>query len=99
MLELQWAASRDTEAYKKQCELERRQSFAFRNAEGKNQRLEKEERNTQNRNLSHERFELKMAGECDADDFKNQCENECRESYVFRNAEGKYHRSFVPLLE
>lgn len=92
MLELQWAANRDVSAYKKQCELERRQSFAFRNAEGKNQRVEEEERNTQDKNLAHERFEHKMAGERDADDYKNQCAKERRESYAFRNAEGRRHR-------
>jgi len=41
--ELKWAGENDTEEYKKKCEKHRRESFAFRNAEGVRQRLEKEE--------------------------------------------------------
>jgi len=92
MLELQWAASRDTDAYKKQCELERRRSLAFRNAEAKNQRIEEEESNIQDKKVAHERFELKMASKRDADEYNNQCAKERRESYAFRNAEGRRQR-------
>lgn len=92
ILTLQWAASRDADEYKKQCDLERRQSFAFRNAESKNQRLEEEERKVQEAKIAQERFEHKMAGERDADEYKIQCAKERRESYAGRNAEGRRQR-------
>lgn len=91
-LELQWAASRDAIEYKKQCERERRESFAFRNAEGKSQRKEEEERQVEEAKVMHERFEHKMAGERDGDEYKKQCAHERRESYAFRNAEGRRGR-------
>ena len=46
--ELKWAGERDTKEYKKKCEEQRRESFAFRNAEGVRQRLEKEKGNMAN---------------------------------------------------
>jgi len=91
-LELQWAASRDANNYKKECEQERRDSFALRNSEGNRQRREEQERRLEEDKIAHERFELKMAGERDVDKYKKRCAKERRESFAFRNAEGKHQR-------
>jgi len=91
-LELQWAASRDANKYRRQCEQERRESFAFRNALGRRQRQEDEERKFQEKKFAHERFELKLAGERDADEYKKKCKEERRVSFEFRNAEGRHQR-------
>lgn len=87
-LEHKWAGERDAEEYKKQCMRERRESFAFRNAEGRRQRMEEEERKALELISEHERLEHKWAGEKDAEDYLNKCRMERRESYAFRNAEG-----------
>ena len=90
--EHKWAGERDAEEYRKKCEQERRESLAFRNAEGRRQRAEEEERQVEKRNTEHERLEHKWAGERDAEEYKIQCAQRRRESYAFRNAEGRCQR-------
>lgn len=43
-------------------------------------------------NSEHESYELKWAGERDVEEFRKQCDEECRESFTFRNNEGLQHR-------
>jgi hypothetical protein len=90
-LEHKWAGERDAEEYKKKCEQERRESFAFRNAVGRHQRQEEEERSAAERLAEHQSLEHKWAGERDAEEYKKKCEKERRESLAFRWREHSYH--------
>lgn len=83
--ELKWKGEKDAEAYKKQLESERRDSFAFRNQEGRKQREEEKERRQEKQNSDHASYELKWDGERDAADYKKQLEEERRNSLAFRN--------------
>lgn len=90
--ELKWAAEKDAQDYLDKCRMERRESFAFRNAEGVRQRKEEEERKSKEKMEEHERLELKWQGERDAEEYLKKCARERRESYAFRNAEGRRQR-------
>ena len=92
-LEHKWAGERDAEEYLKQCAEERRESFAFRNAEGKRQRDEQAEREAQEKFEEHLKYEHKWAGEEDAKKYLKECEQKRRESFAFRNMEGMRQRS------
>jgi len=54
--------------YLKQCEEDRREMFAFGNAEGRRQRMEQAGRDTQEAYERHERFKHNWAGEKDAEE-------------------------------
>eukprot|EP00568_Trieres_chinensis_P004368 CAMPEP_0183302962 /NCGR_PEP_ID=MMETSP0160_2-20130417/8574_1 /TAXON_ID=2839 ORGANISM="Odontella Sinensis, Strain Grunow 1884" /NCGR_SAMPLE_ID=MMETSP0160_2 /ASSEMBLY_ACC=CAM_ASM_000250 /LENGTH=79 /DNA_ID=CAMNT_0025465805 /DNA_START=3 /DNA_END=239 /DNA_ORIENTATION=+ len=71
---------------------ERRDSYAFRNAEGKIHRDIQAEMDADKLHKEHDSYELKWAGERDADEYKKKMAEERRDSYAFRNAEGKIHR-------
>ena len=90
-LEHKWAGERDAEEYKKKCEQEKRESLAFRNADGRRQRQEEEERIAEARLAEHQSLEHKWAGERDAEEYKKKCEQEKRESLAFRWREHSYH--------
>lgn len=90
--ELKWAGEKDAEAYKKSLAEQRRESFAFRNQEAHNQRVEESVRQAAARNAEHESYELKWAGERDADAYQKQLDEERRKSYKFRNDEGHRQR-------
>ena len=92
--ELKWEAERDTVDYKKQTEKERRDSLAFRNAEGKRIRDFWSQKKANDQHGEHESYELKWAGERDADGYKMEMSKERRDSLAFRNAEGKRTRDF-----
>ena len=87
--ELKWAGERDAEDYKLEMKHQRRDSFAFRNAEGKSIRDFEEEMKAEAQRNEHESYELKWTGERDAERYKKQVEEERRESFAFRNAEGR----------
>jgi len=93
--ELKWAAEKDADEYKKQCEQERRDSFAFRNQEGRKHREVLDRMKSEHLSADHESFELKWAAEKDAEEYKRQCEQERRESFAFRNQEGRKHREVL----
>ena len=90
--ELKWAGERDADNYKEQMAHERRDSFAFRNAEGRSIRDVEAQMKADARHEEHESYEVKWAGERDADEYKAQMAQERRDSLAFRNAEGKYIR-------
>jgi hypothetical protein len=87
------AGEKDAEEYLKKCEQERRNSLAFRNAEGGRQRQEEEERKAQQMMAEHERYEHKWGGENDAQEYLEKCDQERRESFAFRNADGRRQRT------
>jgi len=90
--ELKWAGEEDAKEYLKQCKLARRESFAFRNAEGRKQRNEEEEKNDCKKIAEHKSYERKWAGEKDAEEYLKKCQRERRDSFAFRNAEGRVQR-------
>jgi hypothetical protein len=90
--ELKWAGEKDAEAYQRELAEERRKSFAKRNHEGLNQRLEEEQRQQEARNEEHQGYELKWAGEKDAEAYKRKMEQKRRESFANRGKEGRRQR-------
>merc|ERR1712187_768830 len=72
---------------------ERKNSLAFRNAEGLRHRNVDDERRAEKLKCEHENYELKWSGERDMEDYKNECKKERKNSLAFRNAEGLRHRN------
>ena len=70
---------------------ERRDSFAFRNKEGHRQREDEAIRLAREQQMEHESYELKWAGEKDAEAYKKKLEQERRDSFKFRNEERARH--------
>jgi hypothetical protein len=96
--ELKLGGARDANAYKKQLEEYRRQSFAGRNAHGKKQRdLVKDQEATE---LAKEQasYRLKWDGEKDAEAYQREMEKERRESLAGRNMTGKQQRDLMENL-
>ena len=87
--ELKWAGERDAEDYRRQMAEERRDSLAFRNAEGRRIRELESDMKTDEQHAGHESYELKWAGERDAEDYRRQMAEERRDSLAFRNEEGR----------
>jgi hypothetical protein len=92
--ELKWAGERDADEYQKKLAEERRQSFAGRNREGRNQRIDQEQRRAEEHLEEHQGFELKWAGEMDAEEYRRKMDQERRESFANRNKEGRRQREF-----
>lgn len=92
--ELKWLGESDADEYRKKLDEERRQSFAFRNQEGRNQRLDEEQRRAEAQLKEHQGFELKWAGEKDAEEYRQRMDQERRESFAHRNKEGRRQREF-----
>merc|ERR1712032_1503324 len=86
---LKWAGERNADNHRKQKNEEKRQSFARRNAEGRCVRNLEGQMKAEENHRDHESFELKWAGERDADDYKKQMAEERRQSLAHRNAEGR----------
>ena len=59
---------------------DRRDSLSFRNAEGKCQRDFQAEVNIDECHIVHERYELKWAGERDADEYRKKVEKKQRDN-------------------
>jgi hypothetical protein len=89
--ELKWAGEQDADAYEKKMEEERRESFAFRNREGRRQREELAQLESNALATEHAGYELKWAGEKDAEAYQRRLERERRESLARRNEERAQH--------
>ena len=87
--ELKWSGERDADSYKRQMEEKRRDSLAFRNAEAKRVRNLEAQMKSYELHDDHESYELKWAGERDAEEYRELIAQERRESLAFRNAEAK----------
>jgi hypothetical protein len=96
--ELKWAGERDAEDYQKQLAEEERDDFAFRNAEGRRIRDVEAEMKHQYQSTEHESYELKWAGERDAEDYKKQVAQEERDDLAFRNEEARNHDAVMKEL-
>ena len=87
--EEKWAGEKDADEYKKITAEKQRERFAFQNSEGKRQWDDQTEMEADERNRHHDSYELKWAGDSNAEDYKKKIAKERRESFAFRNAEGK----------
>jgi hypothetical protein len=92
--ELKWAGERDADEYGKLMSQERRDSLAFRNADAKRIRDFETQMKADEHHEEHESYELKWAGERDADEYGKLMSQERRDSLAFRNAEAKRIRDF-----
>ena len=90
--EVTWDGERDHEEDNKTDEDQRRESFDLRNAKGVRQRLEKENKDRNDLCKQHDNYELKLDGERDSEEDKKKGEDQRRESFDFRNAEGVRQR-------
>jgi hypothetical protein len=90
--ELMLAAARDTDEYKQKLTEERRRSLEYRNQEASEQRQKSEEQRSKQNQAEHESYELKWAGDLDADNYKQELEKQRRESLFLRGEEAKCFR-------
>ena len=89
--ELKQAAARDVDEYKKQQEAALRESLALRNKEGREQRQQASQIEAGFKEAEHNSYELKWAGEKDAEATKKQMQEERRKSLANRNTERARH--------
>jgi len=94
-INLKLAGERDADAYRKKLADERRESLAFRNKEGFRQRQEESQRQAKALNAEHASYELKWAGEADANAYQQALEQQRRQSLVGRNQKAREAREFV----
>ena len=93
--ELKWAGERDADEYGKLMSQERRDSLAFRNAEAKRIRDLETQMKADEHHKEHESYELKWAGERDADNYQRQMDEKRRESLNYRNQEAARHTAVM----
>jgi hypothetical protein len=70
----------------------RRKSLVFRNGDARSIRELHAQIQLRRQVELHQSYELKWAGEKDAEEYKKRCEQERRESFAFCNQEGKKNR-------
>lgn len=90
--ELKWAGERDTEAFQRQLQLNRRKSLELRAREDARQRKQEAERVAQELADAQASIALKHAGERDADEYRKLMERQHRESLARRNREARKQR-------
>jgi hypothetical protein len=95
MFELKWAGEKDTELYRLELELSRRESLAFRNKEGKRHRDFALNEQSNVAHQMHEDYELKWAAESDAKAYIAKLQNERRESLANRNMDARRLRALA----
>ena len=93
--ELKWAGERDADEYGILMSQERRDRLAFRNAEAKRIRDLETQMKADEHHEEHESYELKWAGERDADNYQRQMDEKRRESLKFRNQEAARHTAVM----
>ena len=82
--ERKWAGDSDDEDYKKKIAKERRESFAFCNAEGKRQQDLQAEKDAYDLQRLHKSYTIKWDGENDSRSHTQHMAKECRERFAFR---------------
>jgi hypothetical protein len=97
--ELNRAAERDTDNYKKKMNEERRQSLAGRGQELRRQREDQTEQLAKQMNEDQQSYELKFAGERDANTYREKMNKERRTSLAGRNKESVRHGEVVKELQ
>ena len=89
---MKWDGEHDTEEDKEKCEEQCQESFAVCNDEEVRQRLEKEENDTHDLCEQHDSYEVTWDGERDNEEDNKIDEDQRRESFDLRNAEGVRQR-------
>ena len=97
--ELNLAAARDTDNYKKKMDEERRNSLAGRGQELRRQRQVQMEQLAKQMNEDQESYELKFAGERDANAYREKMNEERRKSLAGRNKESARHGEVMKELQ
>jgi hypothetical protein len=92
------AAARDVDEYKKQLEKERRESLQNRNREARRIRMKEQDDWMAAMKAEHESYELKWAGEKDAEAFQEKVREERRRSLAARNKESFRHAQVMQEL-
>jgi len=96
--ELKWEGERDTQAYQHQLEEERRLSLQERNVKAIQQRQLTEEQKSKELQAEQQSFQLKRAADKDVEKYREQTEQERRESLAFRNQEKVRHAKVMEEL-
>ena len=96
--ELERAASKDVDEYKKQMEKERRESFQSRNREARRRKMKEKDDMEDSMKAEHESYELKWAGEKDVESFEEKMREERRKSLAARNKESFRHAQVMQEL-
>lgn len=96
--ELERAAAKDVENYKRKVENDERHDKRNRNLEARERRKREEEQAHEAMFAEHESYELKWAGERDAEAYKKQMQEERRKSLEGRNKEGAHHAKVMQEL-
>ena len=97
--ELDQQAARDVENYKKQMEQARRESLASRNRNARRVRQEEDEERSNAMVAEHESYELKWAGEKDAEEYARKMQEERRKSLAGRNKESARHAQVMKEIQ
>lgn len=96
--QLKWDGERDAKAYQLRLASERRESLQARNDEGRKRRELEAEMASLEAKAEHSSYELKWAGEKDAEAYQKLLQQERRESLAFRNKEGLRHANVMAEL-
>jgi hypothetical protein len=97
--ELERAAAKDVEAYKKLLETEKRQSLAKRNQEYHDWKIRFQEESIMMQKREQAGFELNQAANRDVDEYKKSLEEERRKSLASRNQYARMQRNREEQLE
>jgi hypothetical protein len=88
------AGHADVEEYKKQCAARDRASFVYRGKETMLQRLEEENRKTEQQKLDQMNFALETAARGDVEEYLQDCKARRRMSLALRAKEKRRHLEF-----
>ena len=97
-IQLKLQGERDADAYHRKTEEELRNDIAAQNAFAKKQRDLQAQIDSERLQVEHASYELKWAGEKDADEYRKQQEKERRESLANRNKERVKHANVMEEL-
>jgi hypothetical protein len=86
---------RDVDAYKKACAARERASLQYRQKEARIQRLEEEERRTQQLQIDSSNFELESEARSDVEEYIASCKRRRRLSLAFRAKERRRHAEWL----
>lgn len=96
--ELYRAAARDVDNYKKQLQKESQDDFKKRNKDAHDARNRQQNQACEAMIAEHESYELKWAGERDAEAYRKQMQEERRKSLAGRNKESARHAKVMEEL-
>jgi len=96
--ELERAAAKDVENYKKQMKKESQDDFKTRNKDARESRKRGEDQACEAMLAEHKSYELKWEGERDAEAYRTRMQEERRKSFASRNKESARHAKVMEEL-